>query len=327
MAQSCPTCMYQNPDGSSFCIRCGSKLETTSMLANSALSPSTFPKVDPSGGIAYSSSSTPSLQLPDIQRSAMFSSAPMQMGTTSGPMSSQLARHAFAGYGTLVAHHSWLLNDEHTQATALRSAIAEILGQRSILSLKLNSEKLQERGFWTEEREYLRLQRGATTTFVYVAPAGRDLYISRATTIQPPIEPVRVALLIFVLVEIFFGPGFIQGVMANMIASSASGILGGYQLLIPFIIVTAIFGLLYVPSIISLLIYLFASFRHWLAEKDFWVYLRRNSLNDFEIDDIMLIEHATDETVLAAVKQLNLDASKIVPPAMGYQTKRRIRVI
>ena len=73
--------------------------------------------------------------------------------------------------------------------------------------------------------------------------------------------------------------------------------------------------------------FLIASFKHWFTERDFWVYLRRNNLHDFEIDDVMLLEHATDETVQGAVKQLRMDATKIVPPPTGYQTKRRVRVI
>src|SRR5438270_1340541 len=132
MALSCPICSHQNPDGSSFCIRCGNKLETT---ANPPLYPASNIRANPSSGAAYSSSSTPARQAPDLQRATSFSSQPAQMGSTSGPMHGSLARHAFAGYGTLIAHHSWLLNDEHVHATALRSAIAEILVQRSILSL------------------------------------------------------------------------------------------------------------------------------------------------------------------------------------------------
>jgi hypothetical protein len=41
----------------------------------------------------------------------------------------------------------------------------------------------------------------------------------------------------------------------------------------------------------------------------------------------MLLEHVTDDTVRDAVVQVGLDATKIVPPALGYQAKQKIRAV
>ena len=75
-----------------------------------------------------------------------------------------------------------------------------------------------------------------------------------------------------------------------------------------------------------MIIWLWRSVRHWVIEKDFLAYLRMRDLNDFQLDDIALLEHATDEVVLEAVKQLNLDASKIVPPT-SYKPERHVKVV
>ena len=60
---------------------------------------------------------------------------------------------------------------------------------------------------------------------------------------------------------------------------------------------------------------------YWIMEKDFLRYLRPNILNDFNIDDIMLLERVTDDVVHSTVEQLGLDASKIAPPPQGYQPR------
>jgi hypothetical protein len=65
----------------------------------------------------------------------------------------------------------------------------------------------------------------------------------------------------------------------------------------------------------------------WLLEKDFWVLLRPNFLNDFQRDDIALLEQVTDDIMRVAMKQLRLDANKIVAPAQGYQPPQKIRFI
>ncbi len=166
-----------------------------------------------------------------------------------------------------------------------------------------------------EERNYLTVHRGVATVFTYVAPAGQDLYISRATTVLPTISNVRVA--IFGLLAIIMFIGFFTR------PSPYSLMYGDYF----GFVVSMVFSILSVPLLLFFIVFVTRSFMHWLFEKDFWVYLRPNLLNDFQLDDIALMEHVTDETVHAAVEQLGLDASKIVPPAQGYQAKRRIRVV
>ena len=103
-------------------------------------------------------------------------------------------------------HHSWLLNGQHTQTKAVREAIIQKLQQRGTVGLKITPEKLMERGLLMEERDYVSVSRGVSTVFVYVAPAGQDLYVSRATTVLPAIDSFRAVLLGLVVFITLFGP-------------------------------------------------------------------------------------------------------------------------
>ncbi|GAC1350873.1 MAG: hypothetical protein NVSMB27_37610 [Ktedonobacteraceae bacterium] len=189
---------------------------------------------------------------------------------------------------------------------AVRNSIREKIRQRSVVKLNVFPSTLTERGILMEEREYLIAHRGVSTVFIYVAPAGQDLYISRATTVLPAINNVRVALLIGIPLLAIFGCSFL--------ANTAP--------------ILAFTSLLIVPAfILFALVLLVRSFIFWLIEKDFWAYLRSNVLNDFQLDDIALLEHVTDDVVRSAVEEAGLDASKIVPPAQGYQPKPKIRAV
>ncbi|MGH2515560.1 MAG: hypothetical protein ACRDHP_07880, partial [Ktedonobacterales bacterium] len=145
------------------------------------------------------------------------------------------------------------------------------------------------------------------------------LYISRATTVQPAISRIR-AIAMIVLVALF-----LLGLASNSTSSASTGFsdTGFAAVAVPSPLYLLAVGLI-LPFFI--LFFIFSGIR-WLIDKDFWVYLRTRSLNDFQLDDIALLEHATDSVVVDAVKQEGLDASKITPPPLGYQPKRKIRAV
>src|SRR5436309_15460277 len=160
------------------------------------------------------------------------------MGTGQGTAS---IRRAFAGHGTLIMHHSWLLNGQHTQTRAVREAITQKLQQRGTFGLKITPQKLMESGLLMEERDYVTVSRGVSTVFVYVAPAGQDLYISRATTVLPAISSIRVAILALLAVIMIIGltsqPSlytlYTAGIAAFLLASIFSAL--SYPILLLFI--------------------------------------------------------------------------------------------
>ena len=299
MPITCPQCSYVNPDQSMFCVRCGTRLYSSSP-PNSSTSLSAY-------GASASAPQTPQTSAPYVTQS--FNT---QIGSGQGMAS---IRRAFAGHGVPIMHHSWLLSGDQEKALIVRSSVGEILKIHDTPRLNINLEKLVERGILMEEREYLTVSRGVSTVFIFVTPAGRDLYISRATTVLPAISNVR-AVVVGILLFVMFLGFFIHPSTYSLL----SGDVGGY-------IFGSVLSLLSFLLLFFFIWFLVRSFISWLVEKDFWMYLRPNTLNDFQLDDIALLEHLTDEVVHSAVGQANLDASKIGPPPLGYQQKRRIRAI
>jgi hypothetical protein len=328
MSLLCSQCAHVNPDHSTFCLRCGNQLQSIGQPFNTGPTSSQSPPPYSATGTPVSSSpgySPPSISpynqpsaspylsyAPASQSAAPSGSYPIPIGTGQGQIS---LRRAFAGYGTLIYHHSWLINGGSEQAANARATILDILRQRNITGLNVNPQKLMERGVLMEERDYLVARRGVSTVFTYTAPAGNDLYISRATTVLPAISNVRIVVASLLLLIMIIG----------FVAHPSSSPNGGLD-----IVGSLIGGLFSFLSGLILLFFIYAlirSFIYWLVEKDFWVLLRANHLNDFQLDDIMLLEHVTDDTVKTAVKQVGLDASQVTPPTMGYQPKRRIRTL
>lgn len=229
-------------------------------------------------------------------------------------------RRAFAGHGIFVKHRSFLLPREGVEASRVLQEIGEILHKRNP-NLQPGRENLRESGFQAEERHYLILRRRASTIFIYAAPAGDDLYISRSTSVLCPISTGRVILLVLMIMTTFL-PLYILPIVltatrlgVSMLATPGTGaILGPLTTLISLI------------SFAVLSWYLIRSFAYWLREKDFKVYLRSLFLKDFEMDDIMLLEHVADTTIRAAVDKIGLNAGQITPPQEGYKQDRHIRL-
>ena len=219
-----------------------------------------------------------------------------------------------------MTHYSWLLSGNHAHAAAVRDAIRDKLRQRSIAKLNVNPETLTERGILMEEREYVVAQRGASTIFIYAAPAGQDLYISRATTALPAISYIRALILGVLFLILVFGFVSLQSLQSTYSPYGPLGLFFNGPLV-------ALFVLAFYPLLLFFIGFLIRAFISWLVEKDFWRDLRPNVLNDFQLDDIALLEHVTDDIVHDSVEQVGLDASKIVPPPLGYQLKAKIRAI
>lgn len=333
MALLCPQCGYENPDQSGFCVRCGNRLSTNGQPLNAGSSSSqslpTYaamaappaappsyspppPSYNPPTGPFYASaaqSAPPSAALAAPLPSA---SLPVQMGTGQGLAS---IRRAFAGYGRLMYNDSWLVNRGAEQANAARNTVFEILRTRNIVGLNVNQQRLIERGLLMEERDYLVAHRGVATVFVYTAPAGNDLYVSRAITVLPAINNVRVAGAILAACIMFIG---------FFVRPDPYALLGGNILSYA---IAELFDLVSIAILLIFIILAIRSFIYWLFERDFWYLLRLNKLNDFQLDDIMLLEQVTDDTVRTAVKRVGLDASQITPPPAGYRATQRMRAI
>lgn len=356
----CPYCLYKNVAHVTICGNCKSVLpvETPSHKILSYTSPS--PDSDDDVLASYSSqtaisSSNLAFQAPiyqvnrmtissmkrtphpsEAQASEMLPPAPDPSLPPSNlrpveaqtvrtiPMSTTTARmviskrRAFAGYGIPIKHRSFLLPREGVEASRVLQEIGAILHTR-YPSLQILFAAQRERGGRVEERRYLVLRRGVSTIFIYATPIDDDLYISRSTSMLRSISPVRVIALVLMIMALFF-PLYVLPILS---AATKLGILAAPSI-IP--ILEPLAALISLIGFVMLGWYLVRSFAYWLREKDFKVYLRALFLKDFELDDIMLLEHVADATIRSAVDKLGLDASQITPPQEGYQQDRHIRL-
>jgi hypothetical protein len=230
------------------------------------------------------------------------------------PIPTQLGKRAFAGFGMPVARASWLIADQQAQANALLTATRDELAQRGLPGLSVNQPRLAERSFMIENRDYLTAHRGSATVFVYIAPAGRDLYISRATAIQTPISFTRIAIFTLLLILMIIGlaqsgsPPSVTGVFSLGAAISTILINFSYPLLLFFLV-------LIVASLLA-----------WLIHGDPGMYLRPAIMNDFQIDDAALLEESVDNSLRSAAQTAGVDGGKITT-RQQYRVRRRIRWI
>ncbi len=313
MTVVCSQCSLENPDHSGFCARCGTRLEDNHSDNNPSML-LTAPSDEVMQSFPFPSTPTPESYQPSPPPT-MYAPPDATPPPPPLPVTTQIGKRAFAGYGTPIAHNSWLLADQQPQAMTMFTALRDGLIQRGVAGLNINQLRLFERGFVLESRDYLTVHRGSSTVFVYVTPAGRDLFISRTTTVQTPISYIRSAVLTILLIIMIYG--FTQ--QATPPAAGSAFSVGGA------IATLAIF--FSYPLLVFFLVFVVASLIAWIINGDISMYLRPGVMNDFQADDVALAEEIVDTSLRDAAQTARVGADKIAPPSQGYRTKRRFRLI
>lgn len=325
MPVRCSNCAFDNANGQlRYCIRCGSPLSAgdSQNRASASFSDSTltagqalFP---PAPGTA--NTQRQQWQYPPV--------TPPASGTAQGGIFSQYGsapqtagigsvRRAFAGHGVLIKHHSWLLNGQSSRSGDVGTAIMEKISQRNQgnLGVTMTQVNLTDQSLLVERRDYIKVERKVSTVFIYVTPAGSDLYLSRATTVKPALSLLRVIALGLILLGIVVPIASIVSAAQTLTVSAA-------------IVLWVLLAFFFSFPLLWVLITLSAwSFIYLVKDGDFLTLLRPATLTEFQRDDVALLEHETDDIVRDAVKQLSLDADKITPPSNGYEPAKRIRLI
>lgn len=319
----CPQCSLENPEGSVFCRRCGASLTQTPEPATSGPNQGQFyvPLAEPIVQQGFPAppapmppSSQPYQEMQPQSPYAPFNTA-SQPSRPSIPLATQLGKRAFAGYGMPVSRASWLVADQQAQANALLTATREDLAQRDLPGLSINHSRLTERSFMYENRDYLTAHRGSATVFVYITPAGRDLYIARTTAAQTSFSFTRFAILTLLLILMIIG-------LAQ--SGSPPALTGSFSLgaAISTILINFSF-----PLLLFFLVLIVASLLAWLIHGDVGMYLRPATLNDFQVDDAALLEEAVDNNLRRAAQTAGMDAEKITVEGLRHRARRRIRWI
>ena len=319
MAIICPQCSLENPEQSAFCRRCGTPMTQTPEPSTSGPGPGQFyaPPAEPIMQQSFPAPPAPAPSMPSsnqiLQRQDPYAPLNTAPPPPSIPLTTQLGKRAFAGYGMPVSRASWLIDDQQAQANAVYTATRDDLTQRDLPGLNINSPRLTERSFMVEKRDYLTAHRGSATVFVYITPAGRDLYIARTTTAQTQFSFTRFAILTLLLILMIIG-------LAQ--SGSPPALTGSFSL--GAAISTILINFSY-PLLLFFLVLIVASLLAWLIHGDVGMYLRPATLNDFQADDAALLEEAVDNSLRSAAQTAGVDAGKITVSGQGYRMRRRIR--
>ena len=243
-------------------------------------------------------------------------SAPPSAPPTGGGGVANLQR-AFAGKGAPVHHQSWLLDSRQVQPATLRGAFIDNIHKQGVMGVSATPENLREQGVVMEDRAYIRVQYGSASVFVYMAPMGPNLYVSRISTVQQPLSRIRMVSLggLFVLMLIFF-------LCYSLIYQSSTGDQSTYLLTTR---INQFFELAANGLLLFFLFVLLRSVISWLAENDFLAFLRPNRLNDFTLDTLSSIEHITDKGIRETLKQAGLNADEITKPTQSYAPQQPLR--
>jgi hypothetical protein len=227
----------------------------------------------------------------------------------------------FAGYGTRRRHIGWLMNGEGQRATELVVKVEAKFKEREIPGTYLTKETLTGRGVMVETRPYFILRRGLTSLALHITQFGRDLFISQASYLKPPISNFRVIVAIAMLLlqgyMTFIYPASLNSAFNNLSRSfglfgnsGSSAGTGGLLFL------TCVIGPLGSLNFLALfLLFCFSAYK-WLAEKDFLAALRVPP-NEFNEDDLMAMEKAVEETVRQSLTDLKLNPDDLKMATTG----------
>lgn len=241
---------------------------------------------------------------------APYGQAPYAQVQTASTGGSSLQR-AFANRGTPVHHQSWLLDGRNIPPTQLRSTLVEQINRQGVLGVTPSFDRLREQGVALEERDFVRVQYGGSSVFVYMAPMGQNLYISRTSTVRQPLSTIREIVLggLFVLMLICL-------IFFIVIHPSSSDILAGTAGFAEG--VNTFFGYAFYGLLFFFFIWLIRSLVFLLTDGDFLALLRPNRLSDFTLDTLSSVEKVTDKAIRDTLRQTGLNADEITPAAQSY---------
>jgi hypothetical protein len=335
----CSNCGIQNDDNYRFCVRCGSPLTVAIPVppANQTTPPANLqnqstweePQIpNPSVPLIY-----PTPPVPDPtptsyptqprypgEQPATYPSYDSQPPSVLPDQGAINIWGPFAGYGNRSKHIGWLMDNRGECTDDLIRQVDEKFRERQIPNTVLARETLTARGLLVEERPYFILKRGLASVALYISRFGKDLFVSLASYLKPPISNFRVLLLIAsILFFLYFA-----FIFPTAVADKAQGMFGGLSLfgggqqtdtngLVTMLCVTGPLGTL---NGLALFIFLMYSLYKWMTHKDFWAGLRVVP-NEFNEDDLMAMEKAVEQTVRISLDQIGLDPNDLRPASVG----------
>lgn len=304
---NCPKCGTQNESDALFCLNCGSTLLKQTIESTPANAMTT----------QNGSFGQPQAQHERPMPPTLSTSGSMQNFTGQGRQAVFNVWGPFAGRGTQRSHNGWLMDNKGDRAGELVQKVNTKFHDRQIPGAQFEHKILTARGVIVEQRPYFLLTRRMTTVGLYIAQFGKDLFVSIASYLKPPISYLRVMIVAlmaaFGLYTMFILPNVLENKINGMMSGLMGGIFGGgggdSSGLMSLLCITGPLGTI---DMILLGLLLIFSIYKWVTEKDFFAALRSKP-NEFDEDDLMAMEKAVEQTVRMSMDEIGLDSNDLIP--------------
>lgn len=204
----------------------------------------------------------------------------------------------------------------------LVQSIHQRIQERQVQGMRIAWQMLTAKGLLVETRPYFVINKGLATLGLNISAFGKDLFISIATYLKPPISNFRILLLGASLLFAFLGGPIMTGILSSA-ASSFSPYGGGGDSLGSILTVLCLLGPLWGLNWIALQFAFFFSAYKWLKERDFWALLRVPP-NEFNEDDLMAMEKAVEQTVRVSLDDIGLNPAELRPASVQGEEVRLI---
>lgn len=339
----CSNCGTENKEGYQFCMQCGTPLVESA-------APPPVDAGQPGGGahqpappaypppVTYGQPGSypqqPVYPQGNYPPQAAYPQGPaphpsLFKGMSSPGMTALNIWGPFAGFGTRRSHRGWVMDGQGERAPELTQEVAAMYRQRQIPGAIFHPETLTAGGVYVEQRPYFILRRGLVSLALNISQFGRDLFVSIAAYLKPPISNFRVILLIVMILFAGFTNIGLPTMLSNMLEDYVNGF-GGFfggapEIPSPdtLLFLTCFIGPLGLINNIALLIFVIYSLYKWLRDKDILAGLRVPP-NEFNEDDLMAMDKAVEQTVRVALDKIGLDPDELKPVLLDKERGRLI---
>jgi hypothetical protein len=233
----------------------------------------------------------------------------------------------FAGYGTRRRHVGWLMDNQGDRVNDLVQKVTGNFMHRKFPDANIQQVPLKGKGVIVEERPYFLINRGLVTSGLYINRFGQDLYVSQVSYLKPPISYFRVILLavmfLFFLFTNYLLPDLLTGMMNSAMSSLGGGLFGGYNSgadMDALFAVLCVLGPIGLLNSLALFLFVVYSIYKWLTEKDILAGVRVRP-NEFNEDDLMVLEKAVEQTVRISLDEIGLNSEDLKPIQPIHQTR------
>lgn len=293
----CNNCGVNNDADAVFCMNCGKSLATSVVPNNQQ---NELPRSNlPPGGTYFN----PRLDNPGKDPDKL---APLKQYVKNEGSTLFNVWNPFAGYGSQHNHQGWLMDNKGEKSSALIEKVRTKFKDRQIPATSSEEKELIAKGIIVEKRTYFLLTRRLVTIGLYITQFGKDLFVSIASYLKPPISNLRVLFVtimaIFAMYTLFIFPRALE----NKLGGLSMGLFGGGGSMSGLANLLCIIGPLGTVNILVLGFLLILSGYKWFTERDFLAALRSKP-NEFNNDDLMAMEKAVEQTVRIAMDEIGLD--------------------